>query len=1399
MNTNNGRLNFTVGLDNSRLRQDAEETRRILESIGNSTKSESEKMKQAFDSVGKTIVGVFGVTQATNFVKKVVEVRGEIESLQKSFEVLAGKTAGGNLFAQIKDFAVTTPMGMQELAKGAQTLLSFNTAAEDVMPILRAIGDVSMGNADKFNSLVLAFAQMRSTGKLMGQDLLQMINAGFNPLSVISEQTGKSIGKLKKEMEDGAISADMITKAFMDATSEGGKFHGMLGTMSQGIEGSISNLEGAFEDMLNNIGEKSQGLIVGSIQAAQVLVENYEEIGRIIAELIAVYGVYKAALIALTVAKSVHTSVTKGWTIAELAHYNALLLVEKAQKLLNATILKNPYVLAAAAVAALAYGLYKYFDVENQAKKATDDHNAAIDRLNQKYSEEQNHINSLVETIRSETTARVDRIVAMNELKGLYPDIFAKYIDEKGHIRDLIGLQRELNEEQAKKRMKEEDDTLWDYRTMLSDYKKLLTATEKGWSWATAGTSNNVNNLTEDWSFWQSKESFLKGKIQYWEQMVAKQQKVVDENNYTRFVSSLKDMTDEELENLRKLNEEAETLTASDTRRYEAIKAEIASRKPAEVVKDKTYWEDYKKQQQGMLDAMTEAQLKTKEAEKIRANIALAQEKIDAYSVSKGKKAGEQENAEAVAAADRTRKIGEYTDAVTRAVAQSQFEIEQAEIDALEDSYEKQSRQIDLNYRRLIEENKQRKADWVSELADAKELEWQNANPDYKKKGLVFDRSSVTEADLSADQLAVLKMYEDMANDYKAQENGKLLKNLLDKYATYEAQRTEIAKQYEDQRKQFYELNEDGSYKTNADGSKVLKQGVSQGNIDELNRQEEEALKAVDQQFAMREETFQAWMGEVANLTLEQLKAVLTQAEAELAKLEKSNPNDPKLAQARAKVSTLKDKVSKKNAENNVNPNKRSIKEWNELREALEDCISAFDEIGEAVGGVAGEIISVTGNIMGSTLSMINGIVQLVQMSATGMTATAAAGATAISTIEKASVILAVISAALQIATAIASLFNNDEQKQEEIEALQGRIDQLQWELDNADIMKLRENSINSLELLRKTMSEVTLELALQRIEAGRTGAAFALLFGGAINDTEALIKTTEELAAAYGNVAYTADKALGAERYASSKEQLQKIAEQQMLIQEQIYKEQDKKDTDHGQIEEWEQKIEELGAEAIQLINDMVEDIIGGSATDIAEQLGEAFFEAFEAGEDAAEAWGEKVNDIVGDIMKRMLIQKFLEEPLGEIFNKYKEKWFKDGEFQGIDAVTQSLSGFAQDLNEVGGDFAQIWDALPEEIKNIIGGTTAAREASEKGIATASQESVDELNGRMTAVQSHTYSICESTKQLVQTATLILNSVLNIESNTDAMEARMRNIEDDLGEVKDTMNDIALKGIKLR
>ena len=430
---------------------------------------------------------------------------------------------------------------------------------------------------------------------------------------------------------------------------------------------------------------------------------------------------------------------------------------------------------------------------------------------------------------------------------------------------------------------------------------------------------------------------------------------------------------------------------------------------------------------------------------------------------------------------------------------------------------------------------------------------------------------------------------------------------------------------------------------------------------------------------------------------------------------------------------------------------------------------------------------------------MINGIVQLVQMSSTAMTATASTASKAIQTVEKASVILAVISAALQVATAIANLFNNDEAKQKEIEKLQGRIDQLQWELDHAEIIRLQENSGKAIDRVRQTLSETYNELLRNKIALNDWAGVWSLLFGKIRNNTELLTKTANKLATAYGNIAYTADKALGGKQYENARQQLENIAQQQILIQEQIRQEEDKKKTDHNKIQDWEQQIEELGQQAIEIINEMVEDIIGGSSSDIAEQLSDAFFEAFQNGEDYAEAWGDKVNEIVADVMKRMLVQKYLEEPLGEIFDKYKAKWFKDGQFVGLQAVIDSMSGFAADLNAVGEDFQAIWESLPDSVKNWFTVTDATREASQKGIATASQESVDELNGRATAIQGHTYSISENTKLLLASVNLILQSVLNIERHTEAMAEQVSDVRLSVKEVKDTVNDIALKGIKLK
>ena len=450
-----------------------------------------------------------------------------------------------------------------------------------------------------------------------------------------------------------------------------------------------------------------------------------------------------------------------------------------------------------------------------------------------------------------------------------------------------------------------------------------------------------------------------------------------------------------------------------------------------------------------------------------------------------------------------------------------------------------------------------------------------------------------------------------------------------------------------------------------------------------------------------------------------------------------------------------------------------------ETIDATSDVINAIGDVGKNVAG---------------------GIETAVQASAAGATAAAATGAAAISTVEKASVILAVISAALQVATAIANLFNNDDSKQKEIEKLQERIDQLQWELDNKEAVRLRDTYGDAVERLRQIYAETTQEIIKMHMSSEQYGNAWSRWLTSLRYKAEIYEKTVEKIADAYAAISYTADKALGSKRYEESRRQLEKLAAQQVLIQQQINEENDKKKTDHGKIQDWENKIRELRHKMATLTNEMLEDIIGSSAEDLASELGNAFFEAAKQGEDAMEGWHKKVNDIVADVMKRMLIKQGLEDQIGQLFNRYKKKLFPAG--KGEDAVKtmmSSIDDFTRELDNIGAQFKPLYDAIEEKLKQRFNSEDANREASQKGIATASQESVDELNGRATAIQGHTYNICEYTKQLVATTNLILQSVLNIESETEGFGARLERMEGNLKGVKDTVDDIAIKGIKIQ
>ena len=223
---------------------------RLQDNLDKANKSSVGLASSMRNSLGKAIMSLPGAQFFTNPIVAIGAGIGVIAKLGMtneqtaiSFEVLLGsqqKAAG--LMKEMNKYADTTPYGGADIQGAAKTMLGFGISLQNVMPNMRMLGDVAMGDKDKLRSLTLAFSQISAAGKLQGQDLLQLINAGYNPLQDISELTGKSLGTLKKEMEKGKVSSDMVTLAFRHATGEGGRFHGMTDKIGKTLGGKLSTL-----------------------------------------------------------------------------------------------------------------------------------------------------------------------------------------------------------------------------------------------------------------------------------------------------------------------------------------------------------------------------------------------------------------------------------------------------------------------------------------------------------------------------------------------------------------------------------------------------------------------------------------------------------------------------------------------------------------------------------------------------------------------------------------------------------------------------------------------------------------------------------------------------------------------------------------------------------------------------------------------------------------------------------------------------------------------------------------------------------------------------------------------------------------------------------------------------
>lgn len=389
-------------------------------------------------SLQKTIGRLASAFAMKELVSKIATVRGEFQQLEVAFKTMLGSAEQAKtLMSQLTQTAATTPFGLEDVAQGAKQLLAYGFEAEKVNETLIRLGDIAAGLSVPLNDLVYLYGTTMAQGRLYTQDLNQFTGRGIPMIGELAKQFGVAESKVKELVEAGKVGFPEVQKVIESLTDEGGKFGGLMEAQSKTITGQISNIEDAISMMFNELGQQSEGVINTTLSGVSHVIENYERFGHILLGLVATYGVYKTAIMTVTAAK--------GWaTAAEMLHYNWLLLVEKAQKMLNATMLANPYVLVATLIAGVVAAMVSMKTEAERLKEAEEAYEAQKQKVIEAEEEHRRKIEELCSIAGDEAVSTDTRREALNRLEQKYPDIFAKYDTEYEKLKNIKKIKEEI-------------------------------------------------------------------------------------------------------------------------------------------------------------------------------------------------------------------------------------------------------------------------------------------------------------------------------------------------------------------------------------------------------------------------------------------------------------------------------------------------------------------------------------------------------------------------------------------------------------------------------------------------------------------------------------------------------------------------------------------------------------------------------------------------------------------------------------------------------------------------------------------------------------------------------------------------------------------------------------------
>ena len=442
-----------------------------LENMGRQGALSGENIAATF----KRIAGISGVGYLfKELSKQVVKVTGEIQQISIAFESMLGSAESAEkLMSQMVDTAAKTPFDLTSLAQGAKQLLAYGTSAENVNETLVRLGDIASGLSVPLNDLVYLYGTTMVQGRLFTQDVKHFQARGIPLLQELSKSLGKTTDEISNMVTEGRIGFSELEKVITSMTSEGGKFYNLMEKQSASITGQMANLGDSVTMMFNDIGKASEGAISGTIKGAQYLVEHYQQITKILGVLVVSYGAYRTAVM-------LSSSMVKGLTVVEHLHYTALVLQEKAQKLLNAAMNANPYVLVATLIAGLVTSYMLFRDTTTEAEKAQKRLSDRMNEFNTKLEERRAKVEQLISVVRDETETDFQRLKALEDLKAIMPGVFNAYTVQKLATEDLTRVTKELNAvdstagiEEQKRAYEEATESIAKYTKQIEELVKV--------------------------------------------------------------------------------------------------------------------------------------------------------------------------------------------------------------------------------------------------------------------------------------------------------------------------------------------------------------------------------------------------------------------------------------------------------------------------------------------------------------------------------------------------------------------------------------------------------------------------------------------------------------------------------------------------------------------------------------------------------------------------------------------------------------------------------------------------------------------------------------------------------------------------------------------------------------